>query len=98
MTELLDARIREWAEARRLPGSHLERWLRLPKDDRNALLEVADKLRMRTGQFVVSLGLLEEIAARDRAAIATILERAQLRRIIEGNGSAPARASAVIAA
>lgn len=98
MTKPLDAQIREWAEVRRLPASHLEGWLRLPEDDRNALLEVADKVRMRTGQFVVAFGLLEEIAARDRAAVAAILERPHLRRIIEGNGSAPSKAAALIEA
>jgi hypothetical protein len=66
--------------------------------DAGALLEIADCLRMRTGQFVVTFGLLEEIAVRQDTAIGAILARPEIRRIIEGRGSAPARGRALIEA
>jgi hypothetical protein len=98
--------IRRWAAARRLPDAHLRRWLAHADDDRAALLELADTLRLRTGQFVIAFELLEEIALREREAnvsieeievtIAAILARREIRRILEGTGSAPGRARELI--
>jgi hypothetical protein len=93
-----DANIRRWAATRRLPQSHLERWLTLARDDRRALLETAESLRLRTGQFVATFELLGEIAVRERASIAAIIARAEIRRIVDGSGSAPEKAVRFLAA
>ncbi len=91
--------IRRWAAERHLPEPHLERWLALGHDDRAALLEIAEALRLRTGQLMTALEMLEEIAVRERAThgplaapIAAILARGEIRRILEAKGSAPGRA------
>jgi hypothetical protein len=65
-----DDAIRRWAAERHLPDAHLRRWLALTDADRGALLELARKLRLRTGQFVTAFEMLEEIAVRERATIA----------------------------
>ena len=99
----ISATIRRWAAERHLPEPHLERWLALVHDDRAALLEVAQALRLRTGQLMTALEMLEEIALRERAAqgpiaapIAAILARREIRRILEAKGSAPGRARELI--
>jgi len=99
----LDDRIGRWATERHLPDAHLRRWLVLADDDRSALLELAETLRLRTGQFVAAFELIDEIALRERAAdapvevtITTILARREIRRILDGTGSAPGRARELI--
>ncbi len=99
----LDDAIRRWAAERHLPDAHLRRWLALANDDRAALLEVAETLRLRTGQFVAAFDLIEEIALRQRGTaaslqvtIAAILARREIRRILDGTGSAPGRARELI--
>jgi hypothetical protein len=92
----LDAEIRLTAAQRRLPDAHLERWLAMDHASRGALLAVARKLGLRTGQLVSTLELLEEIAVRERTTAAEILARDEIRRISDGTGSAPARASAIV--
>ena len=91
-----EAAVMAWAEARRLPQSHLERWLALAETDRSILLETAERLHLRTGQFVTAFGLLEEIAVRERVNIASVLARSEIRRILEGTGSAPGRARMLV--
>ena len=66
-------RIRAWAETRRLPHTHLARWLALDQQDSAAVLALADHLRLRTGQFISALEMIEEIAVRDRATVAAVL-------------------------
>ena len=88
--------IREWAEMRHLPESHLERWLALPEADSSALRETAERLHLRTGQFVTAFVLLEEIAVREKVNLASVLARSEIRRILEGTGSAPGRARMLI--
>ena len=51
---------------------------------------------MRTGQLVTAFELLEEIALRERVSIEAILARAEVRRILDGAGSAPGRARELI--
>jgi len=92
----VDERIREWAEKRRLPQSLLESWRRLASDDSAALLGIVEALPIRTGQFTVMFALLEEIAVRDGESLAAILSRAPLRRIVDGDGSGPAKAAALL--
>jgi hypothetical protein len=93
-----DDAVREWAAARRLPAPYLARWLALGPDDRAALLEAATGLRMRAGQLIAAFDLLEEISVRDARPIAAILARDEVRRILNGTGSGPGRAAALLAA
>ena len=87
-----DDRIREWATLRHLPDAHLMRWLALAPEDRTALLEVVERLHLRTGQLVSAFEVLEEIALRERITIATIIASDEIRRFVDGAGSAPGRA------
>ena len=97
-TDEVDAEIRMLAEQRRLPATHLERWLAFDESSRREMLALARNLRFRTGQLVTALDLLEEIAVRDRVKVAEVLGRDEIRRIADGSGSRPARASALVEA
>jgi hypothetical protein len=55
------------------------------------LLEIAESLKMRAGQCVAALSLLEEIAIREGKTIGEILDRPSLRRIFNSAGSGPGR-------
>ena len=90
------SRIRAWADTRRLPHTHLARWLALGQEDSAALLALAEHLRLRTGQLITALEMLEEIAVRDRATVTAVLARREIRRILDGAGSAPGRARALL--
>jgi len=92
----LDARIRELAAERRIPQSHVDRWLAMDLPSRAAMLDIARTLRLRTGQLVTALDTLDEIAVRERVTVAAILDRPEVRRIANGPGSAPSRASALL--
>jgi hypothetical protein len=92
----IDAQIRELAAARRIPSSHLTRWLAMDEASRAALLEIAIRLRLRTGQLVTALDTLEEIAVRDQLTVAAVLDHPEIRRIANSPGSAPSRASALL--
>jgi hypothetical protein len=94
----IDAEIRMLAEDRRLPATHLERWLAFDEVSRREMLYLARKVRFRTGQLVTALELLEEIAVRERITVAEVLSRDEIRRVADGSGSGPARASALIEA
>ena len=94
-TDEVDAEIRMLAEQRRLPATHLERWLAFDEVSRGRLLALARNVRFRTGQLVTALDLLEEIAVRERVKVAEVLGRDEIRRIADGSGSRPARASAL---
>jgi hypothetical protein len=95
-TDEIAAEIRMLAEDRRLPAAHLERWLAFDEVSRGALLALARKVRFRTGQLVTALDLLEEVAVLERITVAEVLGRDEIRRIADGPGSGPARASALI--
>jgi hypothetical protein len=94
----IDAQIRTIAAERRLPQSHLERWLAMDPTSRAAMLDIARALRLRTGQLVTILDTLDEIAVREHATVAAILDRPEVQRIANGSGSAPSRASALLEA
>jgi hypothetical protein len=91
-----DDAIRKWAAERHLPDVHLDRWLALAPDDRAALMELAEGLRLRTGQLVTALELLEEVALRERTTIATVIACRDIRRVLDGAGSAPGRARSLL--
>jgi hypothetical protein len=94
----IDAEIRELAAERRLSQSHLDRWLAMDPPSRVAMLDVARALRLRTGQLVTTLDMVEEISVRDQMTVAAILDQPDIRRIANGSGSAPSRASALLEA
>jgi hypothetical protein len=94
----IDLQIRTIAAERRLPQSHLERWLAMDPPSRAAMLDLARALRLRTGQLVTILDTLDEIAVREHASVAAVLDRPEIRRIANGSGSAPSRASALLEA
>ncbi|HYL60510.1 MAG TPA: hypothetical protein VEU51_16700, partial [Candidatus Acidoferrales bacterium] len=93
-----DKGIRALAAERRLPQAHLERWLGLDALSRNEFLNLARKLRMRTGQIVAALEMLDEIAVRERVTVAAVLEREEIHRAAGSAGSTPARAHAFVEA
>jgi hypothetical protein len=94
----IDAQIRELAAERRIPQSHVNLWLAMDRSSRAAMLDIARTLRLRTGQLVTALDTLDEIAVREHVTVAAILDRPEARRIANGSGSAPSRASALLEA
>jgi hypothetical protein len=98
MSADIDQQIRAIAAERRLPSSHLARWLAMDPPSRAAMLDLARTLRLRTGQLVTALDTLDEITVRDRVTIASVLDRPEIRRIANGSGSTPSRASALVEA
>ena len=95
MTDV-DNEIRSLAAAKRLPDSHLEKWLHLDQPGRVAVLEVARSLKLRTAQIVTALDLLDEISIREGQPVGTLLARPSIDRLTTGAGSAPARAHAFL--
>ena len=98
MTADTDQQIRALAAERRLPSTRLARWLAMDPPSRAAMLDVARTLRLRTGQLVAALDTLDEISVRDHVSIASVLDRHEIRRIANGSGSTPSRASALVEA
>jgi hypothetical protein len=94
--EDLRERVLSWAEARHLDTEHIQRWLALDAASAAAILHAASSLGLRTGQAQAALEMLEEIALREGTDAASILARAPFKRILEGAGSAPARARAFV--
>jgi hypothetical protein len=92
----VEAGIRAWAAERRLPEAHVARWLELPASERAALLELAQTLHLRTGQFVTIFTLLEEIGVRENQPVAEVLTRREIRNIFAANESAPGKARALL--
>ena len=98
MTADIDQQIRAIAAERRLSSSHLARWLAMDAPSRAAMLDLARTLRLRTGQLVTTLDTRDEITVRDHVTIASVLDRPEIRRIANGSGSTPSRASALLEA
>jgi len=92
----IEARIRDWAALRRLEQTHLESWMALAETDRSALLNVAEGLRLRTGQFTAALAMLQEISLRDQQSITGILARNEIRQIMRRADSAPGKGRAFL--
>jgi hypothetical protein len=93
----VDSEIRALAAARHLPVSHLERWLAIDGRGREVMLGFARALRLRTGQIVEALELLDEIAVRDGTEVADILARPSLARLPGASGARPDRARDFVA-
>jgi hypothetical protein len=92
----VEHRIRRWASVKGLPQPYLQKWLALDETAQKRLLELAEHLRMHTGQFITSLSLLGEIAIREAQPVSEVLDRPSLRRVIDSTGSGPGRARAMI--
>ncbi len=90
--------IHSLSKRRHLPQPHLDKWLAMEAPSRRALLEIAERLKLRTGQLVTAIELLEEISIREDATPAAILARDKVRRSCSLNGSGPARAAAFLGA
>jgi hypothetical protein len=88
----VERRLRLWADARAIPDVHVQRWLALDEPGRTRLLELAEGLKMRAGQWIAAFSLLEEIAIRESQAIGDVLDSPSLRRIFNSAGSGPGRA------
>ena len=92
----IELRLRRWAEEKSLPPAHVQKWVELDEPGRTRLLELAETLKMRAGQCVAALGLLEEIAIRESQTIAEILDRPAFQRIVDSPGSGPGRVRLMI--
>jgi hypothetical protein len=89
--------IDEWAREHHLAETETARWRKMAPPDRGALLDLAIMLRLRTGQLVTALELLEETALREGQSIAGILAADSIRRAIRSPGSRPQRAALFLA-
>jgi GT2 family glycosyltransferase len=89
-------RLRRWAESKHLSELHLQKWLNIDEPGRTRLLEIAETLKMRGGQCIAALELLEEISVRESRSIAEILELPLLRKILSAKDSGPGRARAFL--
>ncbi|HLI78382.1 MAG TPA: hypothetical protein VKV03_00290 [Candidatus Binataceae bacterium] len=96
--ETTAAAIRACAASRHLDEFHTEKWLAMLTPSRMALLDVAERLKLRTGQLVATIDLLDEIEIREGASPAATLAREEIRRACLSQGSAPWRAAAFIEA
>ncbi len=96
--EGLDESVERLASERHLPQRYVAAWRSWDARDQEALLRVARSLKLRTGQLMVAIELLPEVALQQGLAIAEFLGREELRHIIDGPGSAPQRAHAFIEA
>ncbi len=90
------AAIRACAANRRLPEPHLDKWLAMDTPSRMGLLDIAERLKMRTGQIVTAIDLLDEIEIREGSSPVAILARDDIRRACALKGSGPARAAAFL--
>ncbi len=73
---------RAFADARRFAAATRERWLALAPADRDALLEIAERLRLGENQFRDVLDDLTAIAARHGAALASIARGPELMAVL----------------
>jgi hypothetical protein len=96
MTQI-ESEIRALAEKRHLPSSHLTRWIGADAASRDAMMEFARTLGLRTGQIVEALDLLDEISLRQRVEISGVLTRPALARLLTAAGSRPDRARDFVA-
>jgi hypothetical protein len=90
--------IHSLSKRRHLTQPHLEKWLAMESASRRALLEIADRLKLRTGQLVTAIELLDEISIREAATPAAILAREEVRRACSLDDSGPSRAAAFLGA
>ena len=90
------AAIRACAANRHLPEVHLEKWLAMDTPSRMGLLDIAERLKLRTGQIIAAIDLLDEIEIREGVSPAAILLRDEIQRACTLAGSGPWRAAAFL--
>ena len=73
---------RAFAESRRFAAATRERWLALAPADRDALLEIAERLRLGENQFRDVMDDLSAIAARRGVSLASIAGGAELADVL----------------
>ncbi|HLH75797.1 MAG TPA: hypothetical protein VKV28_03220 [Candidatus Binataceae bacterium] len=91
------AAIRAYASAHHISAPALERWLAMGEADGLAILELAQVLKLRTGQLLSALDLLSDIALRQGTEVGTVMRQPELQKLIDAPGSRPERASAYLA-
>ena len=96
--ETTAAAIRASAASHHLPEFHTEKWLAMATPSRMGLLDVAERLKLRTGQLIAAIDLLDEIEIREGLSPAETLKRADVQRTFALKGSGPWRAAAFIEA
>jgi hypothetical protein len=92
------AAIRRFGQKRHLPQRSVEAWLALGADAGRMLLGLSAALNLRTGQLAAVLDMLPEVALREGVSPAAVLARPEIKRIAAAPGSAPERASKLLAA
>jgi len=90
--------IRACAANRHLDEMHTERWLAMATPSRMGLLDVAERLNLRTGQLASAIDLLDEIEVREGISPAQTLLRDDVQRSLKLSGSGPWRAAAFVEA
>ena len=84
-------RVRAYGEDRRFRAATLERWLGLEAENAQALLDLAERLRLGDNQLRDLWDWLEEIADRDGETLASVVQRDALRNVFRrGLGRADA--------
>jgi len=68
-----DDAVRAYGRGRRFSDATMQRWLRHAAPDREAMLQLAERLRLGENQFRDLLDVLEDIASRQESAIATVI-------------------------
>src|ERR1700688_2931341 len=94
--ETTAAAIRACAASHHLPESHTEKWLAMDTPSRMGLLDIAERLKLRTGQIIAAIDLLDEIEIREGVSPAKILLRDEIHRACTLLGSGPWRAAAFL--
>jgi len=77
-----ESAVRAYAAARQFASVTLERWLAQPAEDRAALLDLADRLRLGENQFRDAFDDLVAIGARRGCGIAEVLRADELRTVL----------------
>jgi hypothetical protein len=96
--ETTAAAIRACAANHHLDEAHTEKWLSMLTPSRMALLDITERLNLRTGQLTAAIDLLDEIEIREGASPAQTLGREEIRRACLAQGSGPWRAASFIEA
>jgi hypothetical protein len=77
-----ESAVRAFAEARRFAAATRERWLALAPADRDALLEIAERLRLGENQFRDLLDDLTAIAARHGVALGAVARGQEMAAVL----------------
>jgi hypothetical protein len=92
-----DAAIRRFGQERHLPEHCVKNWLALGAEASLMLFKLSVALKLRTGQLVAVIEMLREIALREGVSAKAVLARPEIQHLIGAPGSAPERASKLLA-